>query len=72
MIGSVLRKQEYHGKQASDERLQGRREVDGRGLKSFREVHDETKVRLACYMTTTTNEWIRVAWKTNTIKNNVH
>ena len=63
IVKSVLRKEGYHGKQASDERLYGPREEGGIGLKSFREVYDETKVRIACYMATTTNEWIRVAWE---------
>ena len=63
IVGCVLRKEGYHGKQASDKRLYGRREEGGRGLKSFREVYDETKVRVACYMATTTNEWIRVVWE---------
>ena len=48
IVKSVLRKEGYHGKQVSDERLYGRREEGGRGLKSFREVYDETKVRVAC------------------------
>ena len=63
IVESVLRKEGYHRKQASDEKLYGRREVGGRGLKSFREVNDETKVRVTCYMSATTNEWIRVAWQ---------
>ena len=52
IVKSVLRKERYHGKQASDERLHRRREEGGRGLKSFREVYDETKVRVASYMAT--------------------
>ena len=63
IVKGVLRKEGYHGKQPSDERLYGRREEGGRELKSFTEVHDEKKVRAVCYMATTTNEWIRVAWE---------
>ena len=43
IVKSVLRNEAYHGKQASDERLYGRREEAGRGLKSSREVYDETE-----------------------------
>ena len=32
-------------------------------MKSFKEVYDETKTRVACYMAAATNEWIRVAWR---------
>ena len=32
-------------------------------MKSFKEVYDETKTRVACYMATSTDEWIKVAWK---------
>ena len=72
IVKCVLRKEGHHGKQASDKRLCGRREEGGRGLKRFREFYDETKVRIACYMATTTNELIRVAWKMNAIKNSCH
>ena len=42
IVKNVLRKEGYHGKQTSDERLYGQREEGGRGLKSFKEVYDET------------------------------
>ena len=45
IVKTTLRKQGFHGKQASNERLYGRRE-DRKGTKSFKEVYDETKVRL--------------------------
>ena len=32
-------------------------------MKSFKEVYDEAKTRVACYMATSTDEWIKVAWK---------
>ena len=62
IVKTTFRKQGFHGKQASDERLYGRREDGGRGLKSFKEVYDETKVRVACYMATSNNEWIKISW----------
>ena len=34
----------------------------GRGLKSLQDVYKETKVRVACYMATSHNPWIRKAW----------
>ena len=50
-------------RQSSDERLFTNRQEGGRGLKSFKEVWDESKTRVACYMSTSTDEWIKVAWK---------
>ena len=44
IVKSVLRKEGYLRNQASDERLYGRREEGGRGLKRFREVYDEMKI----------------------------
>ena len=35
----------------------------GAGLKSFKEVYDETKTRVACYMAAATNKWIKAAWR---------
>ena len=32
-------------------------------MKSFKEVYDETRMRVACYMATSTNEWIAAAWR---------
>ena len=46
----------------------GRREDGGRGLKSFREVYNETKVRVACYMATSNNGWIKVLWRNEYMK----
>ena len=68
IVKTTPRKQGFHGKQASDERLYGRREDGGRGLKSFKEVYDETKVREACYMATSNNEWINVSWRNEYMK----
>ena len=63
IVKSVLRREGFHGRQSSDERLYSKRKEGGRGLKSFKEVSDETKTRVGCYMATATNEWIMVAWK---------
>ena len=51
----ILRDKGFHGRQVSDERLYRKGEDGGRELKCFKEVYDETKVRLACYMATSTN-----------------
>ena len=32
-------------------------------MKSFKEDYDETKTRVACYMATSTNEWIMATWR---------
>ena len=63
IVKSVLRREGFHGRQSSDERLYTKRKLGGRGLKGFREVYDETKTRVACYMATSANEWIRAAWR---------
>ncbi|CAB4045676.1 Hypothetical predicted protein, partial [Paramuricea clavata] len=68
IVKTALRKQGFHGKQASDERLYEKRDDGGRGLKSFKEVYDETKVRVACYMATSNNEWIKVSWRNEYMK----
>ena len=38
IVKTTLRKEGFHGKQESDERLYVKREDGGRGLKSFKEV----------------------------------
>ena len=61
---NVLRKEGFHGKQASDERLYAKREDGGRGLKNLYDGRCMMRqVCAACYMTITANEWIRVAWE---------
>ena len=37
-------------------------------MKSFKEVYDETKTRIACYMALSTNKCIQSAWKNETRK----
>ena len=63
LVKNVLRREGFHGRQSSDERLYTKRTEGGRGLKSFKEVYDETRTRVACYMATSTNEWIAAAWR---------
>ena len=46
----ILRNKGFYGRQASEERFYSKRVDGGRGLKSFKEVDDETKVRVARYM----------------------
>ena len=56
------------GRQRSDERLYLKREDGCRGLKSMRDVYKETRLRVTCYMAKSINEWIKVAWKRETLK----
>ena len=63
LVKNVLRREGFHGRQSSNERLYTKRTEGGRGLKSFKEVYDETRTRVACYMATSTNEWIAAAWR---------
>ena len=49
-IKRELRGKNMSGKQASDERLYLKREKGGRGLKSLRDTYKETRLRVACYM----------------------
>ena len=55
----VLQREGFHGRKSNNERLGSKRNESGRGLKNFREVYKETKVRVACYMGAATNEWMR-------------
>ena len=52
-----------HGTQASEERSYMRRENGGRGLKSMKDLYEETKVRVACYVTHSESAWIKTAWR---------
>ena len=71
IVKSVLRREGFHGRQSSDKRLYLKRNEGGRGLKSFKEVYDETKTRGVCYMAVATNEWIRVAWRNESRKEQI-
>ena len=61
MVKDILRERKFHGRQASDERLYMRLEQGGRGLMSFKDVYARTKVRVAWYMTASTDKWIKAA-----------
>ena len=70
-VKSVLRRETFHGRQSSDERLYLKRNEGSRGLKSFKEVYNETKNRVACYMAAATNEWIRITWRNESQKEQI-
>ena len=63
LIKSELRDSGMHGRQASDERLYLRMGNGGRGMKSIKDVYEETKVRVACYMAYQESPWIKAAWE---------
>ena len=69
VVKRELRSKNMLGRQGSDERLYLKREDGDRGLKSMRDVHKETRLRVTCYMAKSTNEWIKVTWKRETLKN---
>ena len=58
IVKTALRDKEYHARQSNDEKLYAKIEEGGRSFKSFKEVYDETKVRVACKISMSTNEWI--------------
>ena len=61
VIKREMRSSNILGKQGSDERLYLKIEDGGRGIKSMRDVYQETRLRVACYMACSTNSWIRAA-----------
>ena len=63
IIKQYLRSRKMHGDQCSDERLYLPRSRGGRGLRSFKDIYYETKLRVACYMTMSTSKYIKVAWE---------
>ena len=54
------------GREASDERLYMKRKNGERGLKSLREVYEQTRLRVGYYMFVSNNRWIKEAWKQKT------
>ena len=68
VVKRELRSRNMLGRQGSDEKLYLKRENDGRGLKSMRDVYKETRQRVTCYMAKSTNEWIKVTWKREMLK----
>ena len=69
VVKRELRSRHMLERQGSDERLYLKREDGGRGLKSMREVYKETRLRVTCCMAKSTNEWIKVAWNREALKN---
>ena len=63
VIKRDLRKNNMLGRQTSDERLYMKRKDGGRGLKSLKEVYEETRLRVGCYIFVSNNRWIKEAWK---------
>ena len=68
VIKRYLRKNNMLGRQASEERLYMKRKDGGRGFKSLREVYEETRLRVGCYMFLSDNRWIKEAWRQETRK----
>ena len=64
VIKRELRKTNMLGRQASDERLYMKRSAGGRGLKSLRDVSEESRLRVPCYMSMSENRWIKAARET--------
>ena len=70
-VESVLRREGLHGRQSGNERLYFMRNESGRGLRSFKEVYHETQTRVVCYMAAAKNEWIRVARRNESQKEQI-
>ena len=68
IVKKELRSKQMLGKQASNEIIYLKREDRERGLKSMRDVHEETRLRVACYMSKSENRWIQAAWSRETLK----
>ena len=68
IVKKELRSKQMLGKQASNEIIYLKREYRERGLKSMRDVHEETRLRVACYMSKSENRWIQAAWSRETLK----
>ena len=50
------------GRQATDERFYMKRKDGRRGLKSLREVYEEARLCVGCYMFVSDTRWIKEAW----------
>ena len=68
IIKKQLRGKNMLGRQASDGRLHLKREKGGRGLKSLKDVYEETRLRVACYVAKSNKRWIETAWTREMIK----
>ena len=60
-IKKILRVHNMHCKQCSDERLYIRTKLGGRGIKSLKDVYEEKKLRVACYMMFSSSIWLKEA-----------
>ena len=56
IVKNNLKNERFYGKKTSDEQLCTKNKNVGRRLWSFIDVYKETKVRVACYMATSTND----------------
>ena len=68
VIKRELRSKNMLGKQSSNDRLYLIREDGGKGIKSLRDIYKETRLRVACYLTSLENKWIKAAWRRENIK----
>ena len=68
IVKKELRSKQMLGKQASNEIIYLKREDREKGLKSMQDVHEETRLRVACYMSKSENRWIQAAWSRETLK----
>ena len=68
LIKKQLRKRGMHGFQCSNERLYLPRSEGGRGLKSLVDVYAETKIRIACYLSQSTDPWLKIVWNRDLMK----
>ena len=57
-----------HSMQASDERLYMSIEHERRGVKSVKDVNEDTKIRVECYMAYQKSEKTQAAWENETMK----
>ena len=62
IVKTTLRKQGFLGKQASDERLYGRREDGGQGLKFFKEVYARRLMRKSKLMLEKSRLETKIIW----------
>ena len=68
IVKNILKNEGFCGKKTTDEQLCTKNKNGARRLWSFIDVYKETKVRLACYMTTSTsgiNKLERLRWVNN-------
>ena len=63
LIKRILRNKNMHGRQGSNERLYLCREEGGRGLIDLEEAYQKTKIRIACYMSLSSDQYIQTAWE---------